>query len=39
MDAIETRTVEHDGHTYRISIYHDADAANPLRTGAKWARS
>ena len=30
MDAIETRTVDHDGHTYRIRIYADADAPNPL---------
>ncbi len=30
MDAIETRTVERDGQTYRIRIYADTDAANPL---------
>jgi hypothetical protein len=30
MDAIETRTVEQGGHTYRITIYADEDAPNPL---------
>ena len=30
MDAIETTTVEQDGQTYRIAIYADADAPNPL---------
>ena len=30
MDAIETKTIEHDGQTYRIAIYPDADAPNPL---------
>jgi hypothetical protein len=30
MDAIETKTVEQDGQTYRIAIYADADATNPL---------
>ena len=30
MDAIETETVEHGGQTYRIRIYPDADAPNPL---------
>jgi hypothetical protein len=30
MDAIESRTIEHDGQTYRIAIYADADAPNPL---------
>lgn len=30
MDAIETRTVEKDGSTYRITVYTDEDAANPL---------
>ena len=30
MDAIETETVEHDGQTYRIRIFHDPDAPNPL---------
>jgi hypothetical protein len=30
MDAIETRTVEQDGQTFRISIYPDTDASNPL---------
>jgi hypothetical protein len=30
MDAIETETVARDGQTYRISIYPDADAPNPL---------
>jgi hypothetical protein len=30
MNAIETETVEHDGQTYRITIYPDGDAPNPL---------
>ena len=30
MDAIETTTIHARGHTYRISIYPDEDAANPL---------
>jgi hypothetical protein len=30
MDAIETRTIELNGHTYRITIYADEDAPNPL---------
>ncbi len=30
MDAIETETMERNGHTFRIAIYPDADAANPL---------
>jgi hypothetical protein len=30
MDAIETTTVEQDGHRYRITVYADQDAANPL---------
>ena len=30
MDAIETKTIERHGQTYRIAIYHDADAPNPL---------
>jgi hypothetical protein len=30
MDAIETRTIKRDGQTYRITIYADPDAANPL---------
>ena len=30
MDAIDTRTVEQDGTTFRIRIYADEDAANPL---------
>ena len=30
MDAIETRTIERDGQTYRIRIYADPDAPNPL---------
>lgn len=30
MDAIETTTIERDGQTYRITVYADADAANPL---------
>ena len=28
--AIATETVEQDGQTFRIAIYHDADAPNPL---------
>lgn len=30
MDAIETETVERDGQTFRIRIYSDPDAPNPL---------
>ena len=30
MDAIETKTIERDGQTFRIRIYADADAPNPL---------
>jgi len=30
MEAIETQTVEHNGQTYRIRIYPDTDAQNPL---------
>jgi hypothetical protein len=30
MDAIETRTIERNGQTYRITVYADADAPNPL---------
>jgi hypothetical protein len=30
MEAIETEIVERDGQTYRIRIYPDADAPNPL---------
>ena len=30
MEAIETKTSEQDGHTYRIRIFHDEDASNPL---------
>ncbi|AGA31714.1 hypothetical protein [Singulisphaera acidiphila] len=30
MIAIETETVEQDGHTYRIAIYPDGDTPNPL---------
>ena len=30
MDAIETRTIEHDGQTYRIRIYAVTDVPNPL---------
>jgi len=29
MQAIETKTVEQDGHTYRITIYRDSDAECP----------
>ena len=31
MDAIETTTIEHDGQTYRLAIYADPDAPNPLK--------
>jgi hypothetical protein len=31
MEAIETKTVDHHGQTYRISIYADPDAPNPLK--------
>jgi hypothetical protein len=30
MDAIKTETVEHGGHSFRIRVYYDADAPNPL---------
>lgn len=30
MDAIETTTIERDGQTFRIRIYPDGDAPNPL---------
>ncbi len=30
MDAIETRTVQEGEHTYRVTIYPDEDAPNPL---------
>ena len=30
MDAIEIKTVQTGGHTYRITIYPDEDAPNPL---------
>ena len=30
MEAIETETLEHNGQTYRIRIFHDPDAVNPL---------
>jgi hypothetical protein len=30
MDVIETTTIEQDGQTYRITVYHDSDAPNPL---------
>lgn len=31
MDAIETETIDQDGQTYRITVYPDPDAANPLK--------
>ena len=31
MDAIETKTLKQDGQTYRISVYADTDASNPLK--------
>ena len=31
MQAIETKTVEQNGHTYRIRILHDPDPLNPLK--------
>src|SRR5690242_20587136 len=31
MDAIETKIIEQDGQTFRISIYADPDAPNPLK--------
>jgi hypothetical protein len=31
MDAIETRTIEHSSQTFRIRIYADPDAPNPLK--------
>ena len=30
MDAIESKTIMAGGHTYRISLYPDEDASNPL---------
>jgi hypothetical protein len=30
MQPIETKAIDRDGHTYRIRIFHDEDAANPL---------
>ena len=30
MEAIETMTIAQNGHTYRIAIYADPDALNPL---------
>jgi hypothetical protein len=30
MDAIDTQTFERNGRTYRVSLYHDGDAPNPL---------
>jgi hypothetical protein len=30
MDAIETETTQHNGQTYRITIYADPDVPNPL---------
>jgi hypothetical protein len=30
MDAIESTTIEQDGQTYRITVYADCDAPNPL---------
>ena len=30
MDAIETTIIEKDGQTYRITVFHDAHARNPL---------
>lgn len=30
MHAIETRTFEQNGRTYRLSLFHDHDAPNPL---------
>jgi hypothetical protein len=36
MGAIATETVEHDGLTYRITIYADSDAPNPLRDTSQF---
>lgn len=33
MEPIETETIERQGRTYRIAIYHDAHAPNPLEDG------
>jgi hypothetical protein len=30
MEAIETKTIRQDGQTYRITVYADTDAPNPL---------
>ena len=30
METVATETVEHDGQTYRITVYPDGDAPNPL---------
>jgi len=33
MDAIESRIVERSGQTFRVDLYHDPDAPNPLEDG------
>src|SRR5262249_19720549 len=38
MDAIEIETVEQDGHTYRIAVYPDGDAPNPLEDPGELGR-
>lgn len=38
MDAIETDTVEQDGQTYRLRLYHDPDAPNPLDDWSEMGR-
>jgi hypothetical protein len=38
MNAIETKTIEHDGSTYRITIYPDPDVPNPLEDWSEMGR-
>jgi hypothetical protein len=37
-NPIETRTIERDGATYRVSIYPDTDAPNPLEDWDGYGR-
>src|SRR5271166_3233963 len=38
MDAIATETIEQDGQTYRLAIYPDPDASNPLEDWSEMGR-
>src|SRR5271157_1187896 len=38
MDAIETETIEQDGQTYRLAVYADPDASNPLEDWSEMGR-